>query len=239
MTEVEWLACDDPERMFDFLCGPPNTPRRPFCLTPAADRKLRLAGCACARRLWHLLPDDRSRTAIEVGERFADGRATAAEFAAAWRTTNRAIDDAAHSARDAGAQAVWKAVVAACHSLSPQGWEAADWAAFYARWAVRLAASDAAEGWEAQHQCRLLRCVIGNPFRPPAPPHPAWRARHDYTAPRLARALYEERRFDDLPVLADALEDAGCADPDWLGHLREPGPHARGCWPVDLLLGKG
>jgi hypothetical protein len=54
----------------------------------------------------------------------------------------------------------------------------------------------------------------------------------------LAQAIYEDRAFDRLPVLADALEDAGCTNSDLLGHLRGPGPHARGCWVLDLLLGK-
>ena len=56
---------------------------------------------------------------------------------------------------------------------------------------------------------------------------------------RLALATYDVRTFDHLPVLVDAFEDAGCADADLLGHLRGPGPHVRGCWAVDLLLGKG
>jgi hypothetical protein len=54
----------------------------------------------------------------------------------------------------------------------------------------------------------------------------------------MGGAIYDERAFDRLPVLADALEDAGCADADLLGHLRGPGPHVRGCWAVDLILGK-
>jgi hypothetical protein len=59
------------------------------------------------------------------------------------------------------------------------------------------------------------------------------------TVPKVAQAIYEERAFDRLPVLADALEDAGCADAGLLGHLRGSGPHVRGCCSVDLLLGKG
>jgi hypothetical protein len=56
--------------------------------------------------------------------------------------------------------------------------------------------------------------------------------------PKLAASIYEQRAFDRLPVLADALEEAGCTDADILGHLRGPGPHVRGCWAVDLILGK-
>jgi hypothetical protein len=55
----------------------------------------------------------------------------------------------------------------------------------------------------------------------------------------MAQAIYNERGFDRLPILGDALEDAGCTDRDILDHCRGPGPHVRGCWAVDLLLGKG
>src|SRR5262249_31770929 len=84
----------------------------------------------------------------------------------------------------------------------------------------------------------LLRCIFGNPFRPAAVPA-AWLAWRDGTIPRLAQAGYHDRAFDHLPILADALEAAGCADTDILNHCRGPGPHVRGCWVVDLLLGKG
>jgi hypothetical protein len=94
---------------------------------------------------------------------------------------------------------------------------------------------------ERQLQLTLFRCIFGNPARP-APFDPRWRAP---TARDLARAAYEERALPSgeldrarLTVLADALEEAGCADPDILSHLRGPGPHVRGCWVVDLLLGK-
>ena len=56
--------------------------------------------------------------------------------------------------------------------------------------------------------------------------------------PKLARTIYDDRRFDLLPILADALEEAGCGDAEILAHCRGPGPHVRGCWAVDLVLGK-
>jgi hypothetical protein len=86
-------------------------------------------------------------------------------------------------------------------------------------------------------QCDLLRDIIGNPFRPIAV-EPGWLSWNDGTIPKLAQAIYEERMFDCLPILADALEEVGCSDPDLLGHLRGPGPHVRGCWVVDLILGR-
>jgi hypothetical protein len=91
---------------------------------------------------------------------------------------------------------------------------------------------------EQQNQARLVRCIWGNPFRR-TEVDPAWLAWQDGLVPRMARMVYEERRFTDLPILADALEDAGCDNPDLLAHCRQPGEHARGCWVVDLLLGKG
>jgi hypothetical protein len=91
---------------------------------------------------------------------------------------------------------------------------------------------------ERSAQSVLLRDLFGAlPFRPVEIP-PAWLRWNDGTARRLAQAVYRERRFQDLPVLADALEEAGCADPQLLGHLRGPGPHVRGCWAVDALLGR-
>jgi hypothetical protein len=86
-------------------------------------------------------------------------------------------------------------------------------------------------------QAHLLRCIAGNPFRPVVV-DPAWQAWNDRTIPKLAQAIYDERAFDHLAILADALEDAGCNNSDILTHLRSAGPHVPGCWPVDLLLGK-
>src|SRR5262249_27242288 len=87
---------------------------------------------------------------------------------------------------------------------------------------------------ERAGQAALLRCVLGNPFRRVAV-DPAWRTWDGGTIPRLARAAYDDRGFDCLPVLADALEEAGCTDAAMLEHLRGPGPHVRGCWVVDAL----
>jgi hypothetical protein len=84
----------------------------------------------------------------------------------------------------------------------------------------------------------LLREIVGNPFRSPSIIDPFWLAWNDGTVPKIAQGIYNERAFDRLPVLADALLDAGCTDPDLLDHLRGPGPHVRGCHVLDLLLGR-
>jgi hypothetical protein len=80
----------------------------------------------------------------------------------------------------------------------------------------------------------LLRDIFGNPFRPVSF-DPAWRMGNVLS---LAQAIYDERAFERLPILADALEDAGCTNADVLGHCRGGGEHVRGCWVVDLVLGK-
>ena len=87
---------------------------------------------------------------------------------------------------------------------------------------------------EASRQVDLLRDIFGNPFRPVAF-DPAWRTD---TALILARQMYESRDFSLMPILADALQDADCESDDMLNHCRSDGPHVRGCWVVDLVLGK-
>jgi len=80
----------------------------------------------------------------------------------------------------------------------------------------------------------LLRCIVGNPFRP-VTFDPSWRTE---TAVGLALRMYHERDFAAMPILADAIEEAGCENAEVLAHCREPGPHARGCWVLDGVLGK-
>jgi hypothetical protein len=116
-------------------------------------------------------------------------------------------------------------------------WQAAHWASL----ADRMSGSYPPPA--DVNQARLLRCVF-NPFRPAAVDL-AWLAWHGGAAVKLAEAVYEERELPSghldaarLAILADMLEEAGCADPQLLGHLRLPGPHVRGCWVVDRLLGK-
>ncbi|MBP3954611.1 hypothetical protein J8F10_04845 [Gemmata sp. G18] len=80
-----------------------------------------------------------------------------------------------------------------------------------------------------------MRDIFGNPFRRTINFKDTWRTN---TVIALARQMYENRDFSPMPILADALQDAGCDDEDVLSHCRGDGPHVRGCWVVDLLLGK-
>jgi hypothetical protein len=106
-----------------------------------------------------------------------------------------------------------------------------------------LATSTATVNSEAWHQAnekekriqyQILHDIFGNPFRPVAF-DPAWRTS---TALAIAQGIYDDRAFDRLPILADALQDAGCENGDILSHLRGEGPHVKGCWALDLVLGK-
>jgi hypothetical protein len=199
----------------------------------ASDRKLRLFACACCRRVWHLLTDERSRYAVEVAERYADERADFAELRAA-APADILAGDAAHSAAESH---LW-----AYRGYSDAAFRAAQ-AAAGAAGAPWSSAWETAQKAEVAAQCRLLREIFGNPFRP-IPVAPAVRAWRDGTVVRLAQAAYEERRLpsgllDDArrSILADALEEAG-GEPQIIGHLRSGEEHVRGYWVVDLILSK-
>jgi hypothetical protein len=94
---------------------------------------------------------------------------------------------------------------------------------------------EAVENKESAGQAALLRDIFGPlPFRP-VTLDPSWLTP---TVTALAQGIYQDRTFNDLPILADALEEADCTSHDLLPHLRGPGEHVRGCWALDLLLGK-
>jgi hypothetical protein len=217
MTEAEWLAFEDPEPMLKFLRG------------KATDRKLRLFACACTRRNSRCSQSVVFRRAVEAAELRADGLAGADELYSVAEDDDDddgvyigptpAVTDS-ESYRAARAAAV-EGVGFAAFRIPYSG-------GFYHSTRDNERAAPAA----------LLRCIVGNPFRLETATAIAWLTRHDSTVPKLAQAIYAARRFADLPFLADALEDAGCDDADVLAHCRSGGEHVRGCWVVDLLLGK-
>ncbi len=212
MTEQEWLACTDPQKMLEYLGD------------KASERKLRLLAVACCRRVWGQLTGPRFREAVERSERFADGQDEAKELAAlaapllkSWRMP---------ADRAAG-------VTASVELNARVAWEAtrvASWAA------PRHSRAD-----EQLAQALLVREVFGDPFRPVSldvlwlTPTVQGLGRAAYDDRRLPAGLLDATR---LAVLADALEEAGCTNADLLGHLRGPGAHVCGCWALDLLLGK-
>jgi hypothetical protein len=245
MTEPEWLGCNDPGTMLEFLGG------------KASERKLRLFACACCRRIWPHLKDRRSRKVVEVSEDYADGRATRRKLNSAWERADIASQEIHLSGGGDVDQRPAQAVLGLGVDLDVS-WAVESAAATFgavargeaykriwqtpgkdhpARWAEDDAVRQAAEAREAEVQANLLRDIVGNPFRRVVI-GPSWLAWNGSTVPKLAQAVYEEGAFDRLPVLADALEDAGCTDETILAHLRGPGPHVHGCWALDVLLGK-
>ena len=223
MTEQEWLNCTDPKLMLEFLRG------------KTSDRKLRLFACACARRLWHLLareewrppPDDRSRKAVELAETFVGGRASEADLRVASGPAQVARNEVGFSYPGCGE--AFPVMMGASYAEA----SVAD--------AVAEAVADALGDSEillrnTGPEAAALRCLF-NPFRPVTVNH-AWLTWNGGTVRSLAQTIYEECAFDRLPILADALEEAGGDNDDILAHLRSEGPHQCGCWPVDLILGK-
>jgi hypothetical protein len=237
-TEADWLASSEPWELLRALRG------------RGKSRRLRLCATACCRRVAHLLPDERCRRAVDVAEAFADRKASKDQLAQAHDDIDRVL--VLHGGLPTcAAAATLHAVGAALFAAKP---EVAKWAVLALKQATAAIAYSRfpAEtpyratdplltegmGDEQGVQAALVREVVRNPFRPPPgfvlPP----------SVLSIAQAAYDERlpscELDParLSVLADALEDAGCADDAILAHLRGPGPHVRGCWALDLVLGK-
>jgi hypothetical protein len=235
VTEAEWQACDDPQAMIEWL-------RKDWkhslfeigrwlgvARRSGKERRLRLFACACLRRAWHRLIHARDRATVEVAERYADGQASEQELAAVGERYG--VPALAVSSEVFAGDAAYRAAREAVVSITGSG-------------NLHHAARRPAQAYV----CGLLRDVFGPlPFRSPR------------VGPRcgpvvlsLAKACYEERLAPEadspgwltldaarMLVLSDALEEAGYTDPELLGHLRAPGPHVRGCWAIDCVLGKG
>jgi hypothetical protein len=217
MTETEWLVGTEVSGMLSFLGK------------KASFRKRRLFACACVRRIWHLLDDPRSRRAVEVAEALADGKVN--------KETAKCVQREAGAASRATPKGRWYPADAAaiCILQSTEDISTA------ARTATAASHAGVTLSAERTAQAVLVRDIFGNPFRPLSL-EPAWMTP---TVLNLAQAAYDNRLLPSglldnarLAVLADALEEGGCADGELLEHLRSAGPHVRGCWPVDLILNK-
>ena len=234
MTEADWDCCTDPTAMLEFLRG------------KVSDRKLRLYAVACSRRYLPLVRDHRVGETLEVAERFADGLTGDGERSAARQAAQQAAQVRGVAARPGipkwerraaslayyatarrASEAVWNVPGLAVEVLvwRAGGYNACDWQAIKAE--------------EGVIHAHLLRDIIGRlPFRPVALDS-AWLSWHDRLIVSMAQRIYDSRDFKDMPVLADALEEAGCTNPDVLSHCRQQGAvHVRGCWVIDGLLGK-
>jgi hypothetical protein len=218
MTETEWLNCTDPDPLIYSLKD------------KASMRKFVLFAVACRRLNWEYL-EAAFRDEVEVQERYADGLATAAEVVAAREVyggvgngtspeESGPLNFAKFSAEEAAEDGTY---CRAGDTEDTPNREDNPWCVAYDQLLVE--------------QCRLLRDIVGNPFRRVAR-DPAWLRWNDGMVGKIAQAIYDERAFDRMPILADALEDAGCDSTDILDHCRRPNVHVRGCWVIDLLLGK-
>jgi len=257
MKEAEWLTSTDVREMYVALRdtttlfktrwqGCRAVPRFAF-----SERKSRLFAVACCRRILHLMPTDEARECVLAAEQFADGlidedglnaaveasmrscqqdwRVRCYSFALAHPAVQRAaINALGRVHRQEGARASVTDAVAEAWAYSTlfeakEEYTAEKYQFLYVAERVR--------------QADLLRDIAGNPFRP-ASVRPSWLAWNDRCVERMACGIYEERAFDRLPILHDALLDAGCDNEDILAHCRTQHEHVRGCWVIDLLLGK-
>ena len=223
MTETQWLAATDPKKLLKHLHS------------RTRERKRRLYAVACCRRVWQHFRGPQCHACLEVAEQFADGAADVHTVSAAEEKAMAAYSlcrDAGDEPSTAAADAVYGA------TCTDVGWDIADFARNSALTAavagVARAEAKVARAAEAAAQLALLHCVFGNPFRSQSA-DPQWLTA---TVRQLAAGIYDEKAFDRMPILADALQDAGCEEELLLSHCRGPGPHVRGCWVVDLMLGK-
>jgi hypothetical protein len=210
MTEAEWLACNEPKRMLEHAEWVQSKTQ--------FRRKERLFACACCRLVWDQLTDVRSRHAVEAAELFADGAigkkrlldardGANAALVVAWKVPSTPGAEALRGARQVAEQA----------RTIPVNWALA---------ALRL------DRERATRDTAIVRDLFSLFHLVAA--EPRWQTPD---VVHVARAMYDERLFDRMPILGDALEEAGCADLRLLEHCRQPGEHVRGCWLVDLLLG--
>lgn len=241
MTEAQWLTTDDLRAMLSHVRSGANLTR-----SKPGRRKMRLFACGCCRQIEELLPDARTRKALAVAEKYADGDADDGQLVAAMLEANKtAAKEYARAEVQAlapgmeAARAVWSA-------CDKDGRQAVEFTLEFSVKAVQAARrkvagkgqkgkeADAAAAEQRRRHCDLLRDLFGNPFKP-VKFAPGWRVA---SAVAVGKSIYEDHAFERMPILADALEDAGCNDAAVLEHCRGPGPHFLGCWVIDGVLGK-
>jgi hypothetical protein len=249
MTENDWLTALDPDGMREYL----------RLRELASERKLRLFAAAACRRIWHLLSDERSRRAVEVAERYADGLASTWEVQAAEQDAASAVaaaEQTAAAAHLASILGLGPGFTVGERTLASIAAEAASTAAehpFFLNESARFSAD--ALSWhdssrqpdpsrraaERAFQAALIRDIFPNPFRPTPSIGPQVLAWNDGCVVKLASSIYLDRDFGParMGVLVDALEEVGVTDTPILGHGRDArAVHVRGCWLIDLLLAK-
>jgi hypothetical protein len=230
MTEAEWMGSTDMDALIKALGRKPSR------------RKRRLFGCACCRRIWAFIPVEH-RATVEVAEQFADGLVGEAELERHERTARVARWSRFEKFYVRTAVEACACVAAKLAARSAGAWRYAVWIMSDKRAEEKntnpelpdfAKVTKQAEEEELSHQLVIFHDIFANPFRPVSF-DPAWRTT---TAQQLTQGMYDSRDFGAMPILADALQDAGCDNAPILDHCRGAGPHVRGCWVVDLVLGK-
>ena len=215
MTEQEWLECTDPTTMLQFLFGPFAMLTDDVC----GCRKNVLLACACFSRLGEQLPP-MARTWCQHAEQTAEG-----------------CYDSQILFGDEGEMTDWELICAIEHAAEDAKGRIRALADLWCWNDNPTCAHDGSQSfWDAERkeQASIIREIYGNPFRPVVI-EPTWRTPKVVS---IGKAIYDDRAFDRMQELAYALEEAGCTVANILAHCRGPGPHVRGCWVVDLLLGK-
>ena len=231
MTEAEWWTSEDVSALLSVVHS------------RTSPRKLRMFACDCARRIWSQQSGDHLPRAIERGEQFAEGTVSAVSLAAMRMQMGGRGGYSSGWALDLSLVAVLSASASEAATLgaesvglfsSLKAVEQAVREGVYDQPVLDRLRQSARTG-ENGGLAQCVRDIFGNPFRPVAFA-PAW---HTSTAVAITRGMYESRDFGAMPILADALQDAGCDNDDMLNHCRDANAtHVRGCWVVDLVLGK-
>lgn len=214
MTEQEWLVSEAPQRMLSGL----NDAAGPWGIRTfrPSERKLRLFAVACCRMVWHLLTDERSRRAVEVAERYADGLATEEELLEAFNFSHQAANDA------------------------NAGYFTPGWIGFYASDNrpnhfleslnnLLFVCTSIQIGQSKKQLACILRCIVGNPYRPVT-----LTCKHEF------KAIHKYSNCDGIGCDGELVEKVATRrlPHPLLVHLRNSGPHWRGCWVLDMLTGK-
>jgi hypothetical protein len=221
MKEGQWLSCQEPQLMLEYLGS------------KGSDRKFRLFACACCRRQEKLLRSEQVRQAIATVEQYADRRINLQSLWNAIRPVETVLEAIGDGIRPSVGME-WVVIQAVKDAMNDDGYSAAKQVA---EMIVTVTDNKQEVKEERASHCHLLREIFGNPCHL-VTVDPAWLIWNDGTVPKLAQGIYDERAFDRMPILADALEEAGCTNAVILAHCRQPSEHVLGCWVVDLMLGK-
>ncbi|HEX4610853.1 MAG TPA: hypothetical protein VH092_21870 [Urbifossiella sp.] len=210
MTEKEWLGATDARRLVGLSAG------------EVTGRKFRLFMVAWCRHNWDRITLPVVKEAAELAERFADGKASKKQLELLFEECRSILYGTPLR-----------------YLLWPDSSQMADCVDQFCLNDLHYSpyrTDDRGDSYQAAQTVKaaFFRDIVGNPFRSVAFPA-VWRTD---TVGALARQMYESREFSPMPILADALEDTGCSHESILSHCRGDGPHVRGCWVVDLILGK-